>query len=390
VISQRLRPFGTTIFSEMTALAVAHDAINLSQGFPDFDGPAEVVEAASAALRAGENQYARSPGHPRLVAAIAATLEAWYGLRYDPLTEVTVTSGATEGIAASLLGLLEPGDEVIAFEPVYDSYPAAAALAGAQVVPVTLRFPDFALDVAAVEAAVTDRTRLLLVNDPHNPTGKVFTRDELAALADIARRHDLLVLTDEVYEHLCLDGRPHVPLATLPGMRERTLRLSSAGKTLSFTGWKVGWATGPAPLTAAVRAAHQFLTFCSATPLQFAVAHALETLPDGFYDQLRDEYTRRRDFLARVLADVGFTVAPCQGTYFLLADFTRIWAGDDVTLARHLIERCGVAAIPPSAFYLADRDEGRRLLRFAFCKRLETLERAAERLRTLPPGGPAG
>lgn len=381
MISTRLQPFGTTIFSEMTRLAGEHDAINLSQGFPDFDGPPEILEAAATALREGENQYARSMGHPRLVRAVAATLARQYGLTYDPDGEIAVTSGATEGIAAAMLGLLEPGDEVLVCEPVYDSYPAAVALAGARTVAITLRFPDFALDVDAVERAVTPRTRMLLLNTPHNPTGKVFTAEELAALATICREHDLLVVSDEVYEHLTYDGREHLSIAALAGMRERTLRLSSAGKTFSVTGWKIGWAAGPAPMIAALQAAHQFLTFCSATPLQVAVAYALETLGDDFYSQLRYRYTERRDFLAGVLTEVGFDVAPCQGTYFLLADFTRLWDGDDRSFARHLIEMRGVAAIPPSVFYLDDKQEGRRLVRFACCKEMATLERAAERLR---------
>ncbi len=381
MIASRLRPFGTTIFSEMTRLAAEYDAINLSQGFPDFDGPPLLMEAAMQAMREGANQYARSQGHPQLVRAVARAIEARYGLAYDPLTEVGVTSGATEGIAAAMLGLIEPGDEVIAFEPIYDSYPATAAMAGARIVPVTLRFPDFALDIDAVAGAITPRTRMLLLNTPHNPTGKVFTPDELAALADLCRRHDLIVLADEVYEHLTYDGRRHVPIATLPGMRERTLRLASAGKSLSCTGWKIGWATGPAAMVAALQAAHQFLTFCSVTPMQMAVARALEELDDTYYGGLRTEYTTRRDFLAGVLTDVGFAVAPCAGTYFLLADFTALAATDDMSFARHLIATRGVAAIPPSVFYLDDHTEGRRLLRFAFCKTMTTLERAAERLR---------
>jgi N-succinyldiaminopimelate aminotransferase len=384
VTSSRLQPFGTTIFSEMTRLAVEHDAINLSQGFPDFEGPPEILDAAAAAVHGWENQYARSLGHPRLVRAIARSIERHHDLAYDPDTEVAVTCGATEGIAAAMLGLLEPGDEVLVFEPVYDSYPAAVAMAGARAVPITLRFPDFALDQDAVERAVTPRTRMLLLNTPHNPTGKVFNADELTFLADLCRRHDLIAVTDEVYEHLAYDGRRHLSFAALPDMRDRTLRLSSAGKTFSVTGWKIGWATGPRALVSALQAAHQFLTFCAPTPLQVAVAEALDTLGDDFYDGLRAEYRARRDFLAGVLTRAGFEVAPCAGTYFLLADFTRLWDGDDRSYARHLIEARGVAAIPPSVFYLSGTDDGARLLRFAFCKRMTTLEAAAERLGRAP------
>ncbi|MEN8151125.1 MAG: aminotransferase class I/II-fold pyridoxal phosphate-dependent enzyme, partial [Planctomycetota bacterium] len=248
MISERLRPFGTSIFAEMTQLAEAHDAINLSQGFPDFSGPVEIIDAAERAMRDGENQYARSRGHPRLVEAIAASRRRDYGIDLDPTTEVTVFSGATEGIAASMLGLLNPGDEVILFEPTYDSYPACTAMAGATARYVPLSFPDFAIDRASIEAAVTDRTRLIVINSPMNPTGRVFTTEELDAVAAVAIEHDLIVLADEVYEHLTFDGTAHVPISTRPGMRERTLTLSSAGKTFSFTGWKIGWGMGPAPL----------------------------------------------------------------------------------------------------------------------------------------------
>jgi N-succinyldiaminopimelate aminotransferase len=383
VVSDRLRPFGVTIFAEMTALAERHQAINLSQGFPDFAGPPEIVDAAIAAMRAGENQYARSMGHPKLVAAIAAKQRRDYGLRPDPMTEVAVFSGATEGIAASFLGLVNPGDEVILFEPFYDSYPACASLAGATPRFCTLRFPDFALDAAELEAAVTSRTRMIVLNTPHNPTGKVFARDELEVVADLARRHDLLVLTDEVYEYLTFDGAEHVPFATLPGVGKRTLTLSSAGKTFSYTGWKIGWATGPRELVHAAWSAHQFLTFSVATPFQVAMARALDTLGETYFTRFRAEYLERRDFLVEALCDAGFRVAVPRGTYFVLADFTPIFDGDDRAFARHLIETCGVAAIPPSVFYRENEQEGRRLVRFAFCKRRETLEAAAERLGRL-------
>jgi N-succinyldiaminopimelate aminotransferase len=379
----RLQPFGTSIFTEMTVLANAHGAINLSQGFPDFDGPASILEAAARAMQAGHNQYARSMGHPLLVEAIAAQQRALYGLEWDPLSEITVCCGATEGIAASLLGLLNTGDEVILFEPYYDSYPACVALAGGAARFCTLRFPDFALDSEALAALFGPRTRVLVLNTPHNPTGKVFTVAELDEIARLCQRHDVVVLADEVYEHLTFDDARHVPMATRPGMRERTLTLSSTGKTFSLTGWKIGWATGPAHLVAATQAAHQFLTFCAATPLQVAMAVALGALGDGYLEAFRTAYAGRRTRLLEVLRAAGFDVAPPDGTYFILADFHRLSGADDRTFAEQLICEHGVAAIPASAFYTAMPAEGRRLLRFAFCKRLETLEAAAERLAGL-------
>jgi N-succinyldiaminopimelate aminotransferase len=383
MITTRLRPFGTTIFSEMTRLAQQHGAINLAQGFPDFDGPPGVVDAAVAALRAGHNQYARSMGLPPLVEAVAAHQRELYGLTYDPLSEVVVFSGATEGIASFLLGFLEPGDEVVLFEPFYDSYPVMAELAGATVRPYTLRFPDFALDLDRLESLVTSKTRLLVLNTPHNPSGKVFTRAELEGIAEICRRRNLCVLSDEVYEHLVYGEAVHMPIATLPGMRERTFTLSSSGKTYSFTGWKIGWGTGPQPLAAAAQAAHQFVTFATSTPMQHAVATALTRFAAPFYAELRTEYTQRRDFLVRVLREVGFEVAAPDGAYFVLCDFRRFSAADDLSFARELTAQVGVAAIPPSPFYRSAPEEARRLVRFAFCKKMETLERAAERLGKL-------
>jgi len=379
----RLDPFGTSVFAEMTALAQRHEAINLAQGFPDFEGPPWIVEAAVEALRSGQNQYARSRGHPQLVEAVAAQRRALYGLDYDPLREVAVFSGATEGIAAAMLGLLSPGDEVVLFEPFYDSYPALAALAGAKVRAYTLRFPEFAIEPDRLAALFSPHTRLLVLNTPHNPTGKVFTEAELETVADLCRRRGVTVLADEVYEHLTFDGARHVPVASLPGMRARTLSLGSAGKSFSFTGWKVGWATGPAELVDAAQAAHQFLVFATATPLQIAVARALARAGSDYYDALRQEYSARRDFLCAALADAGFEVARPRGAYFVLARFGKLWGGDDRSFARWMVENCGVAAIPPTPFYAADPSEGRRLLRFAFCKRTETLERAAGRLRAL-------
>lgn len=377
--SSRLRPFGISIFSEMTALAVKHGAINLSQGFPDFEGPESVRQAAIAALQSGANQYARSMGRTELVSAIASHVQRHRGVSLDPTTQIVATSGCTEALMAMALGILEPNDEVLCFEPFYDAYPVVCAAAGATLVPITLRFPELRVDLEAVRAAITSRTRMLLLNTPHNPSGKVFSREELLALAEIVVEHDLIVVTDEVYEHLVF-GVPHVCMATLPGMTERTLVLSSAGKTFSFTGWKVGWAWGPTALVAAVQAAHQYLTFCAATPLQIGIAHALEQVPESFYAELAAMYQAKRDFLVDVLRRAGFIVGVPDGTYFVVADFTRLYSGDDRDFCRWLVSEHGVAAIPPSVFYSADPEEGRRLVRFAFCKTQPTLEAAAERL----------
>lgn len=383
MITEKLRPFGTTIFAEMTALAQKHDAINLAQGFPDFEGPPQIVEAAVSALRSGNNQYARSRGCPELVHAIAETQKRYYGQEYDPMEEVVVFAGATEGIAASMLGLLNPGDEVILFEPFYDSYPPGLALSGAAPRFLTLRFPDFALDGDALRALVTNRTRMIVLNTPMNPSGKVFSRDELEIIAEVCREHDLIALTDEVYEHLVFDDAEHVPLATLPGMKERTLTLSSAGKTYSFTGWKIGWGTGPKSLIDGAQAAHQFLTYAIPPPLQAAVAYALRNHTDEYLTGFRAEYTARRDFLVSVLEEAGFHVVVPQGTYFILAGFEKVFSGDDRAFGYWLTQEHGVAALPPSSFYHVGLEEGRRLTRFAFCKRMETLEAAAERLRRI-------
>lgn len=383
MISNKLAPFGTSIFGEMTRLAIEYEAINLSQGFPDFEGPPEIVEFAHAAMRDGHNQYARPMGTLPLVEAIAANLEEDYGLRYDPLSEINVTSGATEGIAAAILGLLNPGDEVLLFEPFYDSYPPCIALAGASYRALTLRHPDFAIDLDELAAMISDRTRMILMNTPHNPTGKVFTRGELEGIARLCQSHDLLLVCDEVYEHLWFDQARHVPPASLPGMRQRTLAISSSGKTYSFTGWKIGWVWGPKPLVAAVAAAHQFLTFATATPLQLAMAKALRTFRSPYLEQFRADYDARRRLLVEILQSIGFDVAVPQGSYFVLAAFGDLFDGSDVEFAMHLIRTHRVAAIPPSSFYRADPSEGRRLLRFAFCKKPETLAAAGRRLRGL-------
>jgi N-succinyldiaminopimelate aminotransferase len=381
-LTSRLRDIGTSIFAEMTQLAVRHQAVNLGQGFPDFDGPDFVKEAAVAAIRAGHNQYCRTSGLPELVRAIAAHQRRFYGLDYDPETEVTVYAGATEGICATLQGLLEAGDEVVLFEPFYDAYPAALAMAGAVPRVVTLGGPEFRYDPAALEAAVGPRTRALLLNSPNNPAGKVFGRDELAHIAEVCRRHDILAITDEVYEHIVFEGE-HVPLASLPGMRERVVTISSTGKTFGLTGWKIGYSCAPPAISAALRTAHQFITFCNATPFQHALVAALET-GDAYYQALGTDYRARRDRLCRGLAEAGFRVLTPAGTYFAQADIRTLGFEDDVDFCRELPARVGVAAIPTSAFY-RNRAEGRHLVRFAFCKTDATLDEAIRRLKGLRP-----
>ncbi len=384
LLNRRLAEFGTTIFAEMSALALRTGSINLGQGFPDTDGPEEVREAAVRALRDGRgNQYPPGPGVPELRAAVAAHQERRYGLVHDPDTEVLVTAGATEAIAAALLALVEPGDEVVAFEPYYDSYAACIAMAGGTRVPVTLRPHEgsFRLDLDELRAAVTDRTRLLLINTPHNPTGTVLTRAELTAIAELAVERDLLVVTDEVYEHLVFDEAEHIPLATFPGMRERTVTIGSAGKTFSFTGWKVGWITANGPLVSAVRTAKQYLTYVSAGPFQYAVAEALQ-LPDSYFDGFRTDLRRKRDLLGDGLRAAGFEVYQPQGTYFITTDITPFGEKDAYAFCRALPERCGVVAIPNSVFY-DDPDAGRSQVRFTFCKKDDVLQEAADRLRRL-------
>jgi aspartate/methionine/tyrosine aminotransferase len=379
-IASRWAGFGQTVFTEITELARAHGAINLGQGFPDFDGPDFVKDAAAAAIGRGDNQYARMFGIPALNGASAARFTADTGLDVDPDGQVTVTSGCTEALAATFLGLVNPGDEVVIVEPFYDSYPACVTLAGATARFVTLRPPEFRLEAADLDAAVGPRTRAILINTPHNPTGRVFDDAELHAVAGAALRHDALVFSDEVYERMVYEGA-HRSIATLPGMWERTITLSSLGKSFSVTGWKIGWAVAPKPLTAGVRAAHQFLTFATATPLQHGAAAALAAGQD-YYDALLASYRRKRDLLAEGLDAVGFDVFVPQGTYFVLADHRRFGFPDDVTFAKHLATEIGVAAIPPSAFYHR-KDDGADLIRFAFCKGEDTLRAAVERLGRL-------
>jgi aspartate/methionine/tyrosine aminotransferase len=387
-IADRLKPFGTTIFSEMTRLANEAGAVNLSQGFPDFDGPGFIREAACRAIEQGRNQYARAAGEPVLVSALAEDFAARTGIGVDPLAEVTVTAGCTEAIAATLLGLVNPGDEVVLFEPYYDSYRACVAMAGAipRFVGVRRIGARFEIDRAELRAAFSSRTRAVLINTPHNPTGMVMTRAELAEIADLARAHDALVLADEVYEHLTY-GVEHVSIASLPGMWARTVTLSSLGKTFSLTGWKIGWAIAPAGLSAGVRAAHQFLTFAVSTPMQHAAAEAIRH-GVGPIAEIRRRYLGARDGLVESLRSVGFDPVVPEGTYFIMADHEpisrRLGVVGDVALAKRLIGEVGVAAIPPSVF--CERPElGAGFLRFAFCKRPETLAEAVRRLERLRP-----
>ncbi len=380
----RLAAFGETVFATWSRLAAAHDAVNLGQGFPDFDGPPEVIEAAHRAMVDGHNQYAPMPGVPALRQAIAADLAARGVWSVDPDADVTVTAGCTEAIAATMLGLLDPGDELIVFEPFYDSYPATIAMAGGVMKTVTTRPPDFAIDLEAVLAAITPKTKAILLNTPHNPTGHVATHAELAGLAEIAHTHDLIVIADEVYDRMVYEGA-HVSIATLPGMWSRTITLKSLAKTFSLTGWKIGWAVAPPPLTAAVRAAHQFLTYAVATPLQHGAVAALGLGP-AYDRQLHDDYVRRRDLLCDTLDSVGFGVSRPAGSYFVMCDHTPFGFDTAEQFCMHLVEQIGVAAIPPGSFY-ADPADGRRLVRFAFCKSTPVLQEAASRLAALSGAG---
>ena len=381
-IVERMAPFGETIFARITALAGTTGAINLGQGYPDTDGPSVVADAAIEAIRTGHNQYAPGRGVPELRAAVAEHQRRFYDVEVDPDTEVLVTAGATEALTAAICALCDAGDEVLTFEPFYDSYAAATALAGATLRTVTLRPPRYRFDPDELDAAVTSRTRMLVLNSPHNPTGKVFGPDDLAHIARLAVEHDLLVLTDEVYEHMVFEGA-HVPLATLPGMAGRTLTVSSAGKTLSFTGWKIGWVCGPARLVDAVRTVKQYLTYVNGTPFQHAVATGL-ALGDDYFRGLVTDLRAKRDLLCRGLASAGFEVYPPEGTYFVTASASPLGGDDAMAFCLELPERCGVAAIPNSVFY-QHPERARGLVRFTFTKRVEVLEDAIERLGTLTP-----
>jgi N-succinyldiaminopimelate aminotransferase len=373
--------FGETIFAEMTQRALQFDAVNLGQGFPDTDGPRELLDIAIDSINSGLNQYAPAIGMPVLRQAVAEHQGRFYGLSVDPDREVLVTVGATEAIAASVLALVEPGEEVVTFEPYYDSYAASIALAGAVRRAVPLRFPDLAVDEQALRGAFGERTRVVLLNTPHNPTGKVFTRSELELIAELAVEHDSWVVTDEVYEHLTFDGAPHLPIATLPGMAERTLTISSGGKTFSTTGWKVGWVHGPEEAVRAVGAVKQFLTFVGSGPFQPAIAHGLG-MPDEFFTDLACSMQAKRDVLVGALTGIGLPVAPCQGTYFVIADMAPLGVSDAVDFCRRMPEEIGVVGVPVSAF-CDDKDAVATLVRFAFCKREPVLREGAERLAQL-------
>ena len=384
-LTSKLEGFGTTIFATMSALATRTGAINLGQGFPDTDGPPEVLDAAVDAIRAGVNQYPPGPGMPVLREAIAEHQRRWYGLEHDVDREILVTAGATEALAGALLGMLDTGDEVVMFEPMYDSYQACIALAGGVPKPILLR-PGadgrYGFDRDEFTRAFTARTKILLLNTPHNPTGKVFTRDELAFIAGVAQERDVLVVTDEVYEHLVFSGAEHVAMATLPGMSERTLTISSGGKTFNTTGWKVGWMCGPAPMVDAAKTAKQFLTYVNGAPFQPAIAVGLR-LPDSYFHALAADLERKRDHLYAGLEAAGFVAHRPDATYFTTVDIRPLRPdGDGVAFCLELPERIGVVAIPNQVFY-ARPEHGRHLVRFACCKRLEVIDAAVERLARL-------
>jgi N-succinyldiaminopimelate aminotransferase len=385
-MAKRVAGFGTTVFSEINMLARQHQAVNLGQGAPDFDGPREILDAAIAAINSQSNQYAPDAGYPKVKEAIALHAERFYGYKIDPVNGVSVTSGATEAMFAAILGLSDPGDEIIVFEPVYDTYVPDMQMAGVTPRYVTLRPPQWAFDPDELAAAFNERTRAIIINTPHNPTGKVYSRDELMQIAALCQKYDVIAITDEVYEHILYDGTVHTPMAALPDMAERTLTISSLGKTFSVTGWKIGWAVGPENLITGLKRSHQFITFATAAPLQAAAVAALN-MPSTYFEELQSIYQGRRDYMMNALQEVGFTVLKPQGGYFIIAD----WRGvapdhvqNDVQFAQWLISEVGVACIPPGAFYReSTKHMAQHLARFAICKKDETLQAAVERLNTL-------
>lgn len=383
VMSRRVAGFGTTVFVEINALARAHNAVNLGQGAPDFDGPPEVLQAAVTAVNSAFNQYAPGIGLPAARAAIAHHAERFYGQRLNPDTDVLVTSGATEAVFAAILGLTDPGEEVIVFEPVYDTYVPNMIMAGVRPRYVQLRGPNWTFDPDELDEAFNRRTRAIIVNTPHNPTGKVYSHAELSVIAELCQKHDVVAITDEVYEHILYDDASHIRLATLPGMAARTLTISSLGKTFSVTGWKIGWALGPEALVNAVNRAHQFITYAVASPLQAAAATALD-LPFSFFANLQRSYQSRRDRMVAMLENSGFKVFKPSGSYFVMTDWRGVAPADienDFQFVRWLISKVGVACIPVTPFYQeSDRHSGKYFARFAVCKKDETLAAAAERL----------
>ncbi|KAM3306080.1 putative N-succinyldiaminopimelate aminotransferase DapC [Capsicum chacoense] len=377
-VAKRLEKFKTTIFTQMSMLAIKHGAINLGQGFPNFDGPDFVKEAAIQSIKEGKNQYARGYGVPDLNSAVAARFKKDSGLDVDPEKEVTVTSGCTEAIAATMLGLINPGDEVILFAPFYDSYEATLSMAGAKVKCITLRPPDFSLPIDELKSAVSKNTRAILLNTPHNPTGKMFTREELNVIASLCIENDVLVFADEVYDKLAFEME-HISVASLPGMYDRTVTMNSLGKTFSLTGWKIGWAIAPPHLTWGVRQAHSYLTFATSTPMQYASATALRA-PDSYFEELKRDYSAKKAILVEGLKAAGFTVYPSSGTYFVVVDHTPFGLENDIAFCEYLIKEVGVVAIPTSVFYL-NPEEGKNLVRFTFCKDEDTLKSAVKRMK---------
>jgi aspartate/methionine/tyrosine aminotransferase len=384
--SAKASSFTESVIREMTRLANLHGAINLGQGFPDFPAPQEVKDAAARAIAEDHNQYPVTWGVPAFREAIAARYAQVYGMAVDPEAEICVTCGSTEAMIATFLGILDPGDEVVVFSPFYESYGPDAILAGAVTTMVTLSPPDWTFDEEELRAAFGPRTRAVVINSPNNPTGKVFARDELSLIAELCVQHDVAAFTDEIYEHILYDGAAHLPIATMPGMAERTVTISALSKTYSVTGWRVGWAIAAPALMAGIRPVHDFLTVAAAAPLQIAGVTALE-MADSYYERTAAEYAERRALMLSILTESGFEVASAPaGAYYVMADCSHLGLGDDVATARHLVEEVGVATVPGSSFFARPKDraeDGSHLLRFAFCKRLETLEAAGERLRSL-------